>query len=265
MLIRIISGAILTLILVGALAGGGQTVFLLSLFITAVGMMELYRVVDVHKKPIGIAGYAVAAGYYALLWTNNMDYLLEFIVISAILIMAVYVICFSTVNASQAAMTILGIYYVAVPVSFLYSIRIMKYGIFVFILVFICSWIADTFAYFVGSAIGKHKLVPKLSPKKSIEGAVGGVAGAALIGLIYGIVVQNVFITKQTAIPFMIIAAVGAVISIFGDLAASAIKRNYDVKDYGKLIPGHGGILDRFDSMIFVAPIVYIVAGLLLK
>ncbi len=265
MLVRIISGAVLTLILVGAVAGGGPTVFLLSLFITAVGMMELYRVIGVHKHPLGFTGYAIAAAYYALLWFDKLEYMSYFCVLSAIVIMAVYVMSFKTKKANQAAITFLGIFYVAIPLSYLYRIRTMpdNYGIFVFILVFVCSWIADTFAYFVGSAIGKHKLVPHLSPKKSIEGAIGGIAGATIVGLVYGLILGNC-IDRNLAFPFALISAAGAVISIFGDLAASAIKRNYDVKDYGKLIPGHGGILDRFDSMIFVAPIVYLVATLLL-
>ncbi len=263
MLTRIISAAVLTLILIGSVIGGRISMFILSFTISAIGMFELYRVVGVHKKPIGIVGYLIAAGYYALLWFGLMDYMMYFCVGSAILIMFTYVCSFATVKASQAAFTFLGIYYVAIPLSFLYQIRIIdRYGIYLFILLFVCSWIADTFAYFTGVLIGRHKLVPHLSPKKSVEGAIGGVVGAAVIGLIYGLILENITGIKA-GIPFTIISAIGAFISIFGDLAASAIKRNYDIKDYGNLIPGHGGILDRFDSMIFVAPIIYIAAMLL--
>lgn len=264
MKVRILSAIVLTAILIGALAGGRITMFILSLFTTAVGMMELYRVAGVHKKIIGIMGYILAAIYYAMLWFGLMQYMTLFCTISVISIMAMYVAGFKNTDAKQAAMTFLGIYYVAIPLSFLYQIRMLENGIFIFILLFVCSWIADTCAYFVGSAIGKHKLVPILSPKKSIEGAIGGIAGSAIIGGIYGFVLGNI-IDKNVWLPFVLISAVGAVISIFGDLAASAIKRNYDIKDYGKLIPGHGGILDRFDSMIFVAPIVYYIASITIK
>lgn len=263
MLTRIISAVVLTLILIGAVIGGRIPMFILSLAISAIGMYELYKVVGVHKKPIGIIGYLLAAGFYALLWFNLMDYMLYFCVGSAVIIMFSYVCSFKTVKASQAAFTFLGIYYVAIPLSFLYQIRMIeKYGIYLFILLFVCSWIADTFAYFTGVAIGKHKLVPHLSPKKSVEGAIGGIVGAAVIGLVYGLILHH-FTGIRAGLPFTIISAVGAFISIFGDLAASGIKRNYDIKDYGNLIPGHGGILDRFDSMIFVAPIIYIGAMLL--
>ena len=101
-------------------------------------------------------------------------------------------------------------------------------------------------------------MTPKLSPKKSVEGAVGGVAGAALAGALYGyLVVESVVSEQQITWIFALISGIGAMISQIGDLAASAIKRNHNIKDYGKLIPGHGGILDRFDSIIFTAPVVY--------
>ena len=264
MLVRIISAIVLTVILAGAVAGGRITVFALSVFITAGGMMELYRVAGVHKKPIGFVGYVLGALFYVMLWFDKLEYMTLFCVISVILIMAVYVICFNSITAKEASMVFLGIFYVAVPISYLYRIRILDNGIYIFILLFVSSWIADTCAYFTGSAIGKHKLVPVLSPKKSVEGAIGGIAGSALIGGIYGLVLGNI-IGEKLAIPFAVVCAAGAFISIFGDLAASAIKRNYDIKDYGKLIPGHGGILDRFDSMIFVAPIVFYVAKLLVR
>ena len=101
-------------------------------------------------------------------------------------------------------------------------------------------------------------MAPVLSPKKSIEGAVGGVVGAAALGAIYAAIFSNhINLSVHPVIAFAVICAIGALISMVGDLAASAIKRNYDIKDYGKLIPGHGGIMDRFDSVIYVAPIIW--------
>ena len=126
------------------------------------------------------------------------------------------------------------------------------------LLPFVVAWLSDAFALFAGMAFGKHKLAPVLSPKKTVEGAIGGVLGAALLGFLYGLLIRG----RMTEIfePEFVSAAacaVAAVISQIGDLAASAIKRNHNVKDYGHLIPGHGGVLDRFDSMIFTAPAVY--------
>lgn len=104
-------------------------------------------------------------------------------------------------------------------------------------------------------------MTPVLSPKKTVEGAIGGVLGSALLTLLYAFVFKNAMqIDTSGMIVLSVISMIGALISMVGDLAASAIKRNYDVKDYGHLIPGHGGILDRFDSVIFTAPIIYYLA-----
>ena len=146
----------------------------------------------------------------------------------------------------------------SVMLSFVYLIRDMKHGLVLVLLIFVSSWINDTCAYFVGRALGKHKMAPVLSPKKSIEGLIGGIMGAGIFGAVFGILF-NSYVEQMNYAPllFAVIGAVGALPAVIGDLAASAIKRNNDIKDYGKLIPGHGGILDRFDSIIFTAPIIY--------
>ena len=106
-------------------------------------------------------------------------------------------------------------------------------------------------------------MAPKLSPKKSVEGGIGGIAGAALLGVLYALAINKWGDAGAGIVRFAIIGAAGGAISQVGDLAASAIKRNHNIKDYGKLIPGHGGILDRFDSVIFTAPIIYYLSVLL--
>lgn len=127
-------------------------------------------------------------------------------------------------------------------------------------LIFLSSWGCDTCAYCSGMLLGKHKLAPVLSPKKSIEGAIGGTLGSAILGLIYAwIFGSRMHGIEEPVIACTAACAIAAVISQIGDLAASAIKRNHKVKDYGHIIPGHGGILDRFDSMIFTAPAIYFV------
>ena len=132
-------------------------------------------------------------------------------------------------------------------------------------MILISAWGCDTCAYVVGKLIGKRKIFPVLSPHKSLEGCIGGVAGAVLIGLLYGhFFVEKMFPDRQVAWIIAFICGVGAVMSMVGDLAASAIKRNHNIKDYGKIIPGHGGIMDRFDSMTVTAPIIYFLTILLL-
>ena len=145
--------------------------------------------------------------------------------------------------------------------SYVYQIRMLERGLYLAFLVFLCSWGCDTCAYCVGMLIGKHKMSPKLSPKKSVEGAIGGVAGAALLTALYCFIFRSQMNLTGTEIGILaVIAAVAGLISMVGDLTASAIKRFFDIKDYGHLIPGHGGIMDRFDSMIITAPIIYFLA-----
>ena len=128
---------------------------------------------------------------------------------------------------------------------------------------FILAFLSDSGAYFVGCAIGKHKLAPVISPKKSVEGLFGGVLGAILGMIVYCLVLQNFFGFQVSYLYAVIYGILGSLVSAFGDLCFSAIKRQVGIKDYGDLIPGHGGVLDRFDSMTVVAPLAEILLMLL--
>lgn len=180
--------------------------------------------------------------------------------------MFAYVFTFPKYQASQVMAAFFGFAYAPVMFSFIYQTRQLQYGIYLVWMIFISSWVCDTFAYLTGMMIGKHKMTPKLSPKKSIEGAIGGVVGSALAGTLFGyFIVEKVVPDQQITWVFAAIGGIGAMISQIGDLAASAIKRNHNIKDYGHLIPGHGGIMDRFDSVIFTAPMIYGLALLFIR
>lgn len=184
-----------------------------------------------------------------------------YVVVAFIVFAGIYVFTFPRFDFKKFSFAIVGALYTPVFMTFVYLIYYLSNGKFVFWLIFISSWICDTCAYLVGSSIGKHRLAPVLSPKKSIEGAIGGVIGSAIVGFVFGYFIEYMaFGGENNAMAYVIICSVCAVISQIGDLFASAIKRNFDIKDYGKLIPGHGGILDRFDSVIFIAPVVYMLA-----
>lgn len=182
------------------------------------------------------------------------------VAVCLILLLFVYVFTFPRYKAPQIMASMFSWLYAPVMLSFIYLSREgFTQGSYLVWFVFLCSWGSDTCAYAVGVLIGKHKMTPRLSPKKSIEGAVGGVLGAALLFVLY----THFAINKYTdaSIPLLLAAvlgAAGALVSMVGDLAASAVKRDHDIKDYGKLIPGHGGIMDRFDSVIIAAPLIYI-------
>lgn len=131
------------------------------------------------------------------------------------------------------------------------------------LLTFICAWSCDTFAYFTGRFFGKHKLIPHVSPNKTVEGSVGGVVGAMVICIVYLLIVKNVFDTNMlqwsnVVVEGAVYGLVGGALSQLGDLIASAIKRDTGIKDFGWIFPGHGGFMDRFDSVMFIAPIMFI-------
>lgn len=263
---RLLSGIVLVIIALVTIITGGDVLFGLLLVISLIGMSELYKIADIQNKQLGFLGYAAAVGYYGLIRAGRADMVTFLTIALLILLMAVYVFMFPKYKADHVMVAFFGVFYVAVMLSYVYQTRMLSQGAFLVWLIFLCSWGSDTCAYCVGMLIGKHKMAPVLSPKKSVEGGVGGVVGAALLGAVYAFAI-NQFANGADAnvLQYAVICGVGSMISQVGDLAASAIKRNHDIKDYGKLIPGHGGILDRFDSVIFTAPVIYYLSVLLMK
>ena len=265
---RLISGIVLVIIALATIISGSWILFFTLLAVSLIGMRELYKVMkvsDEHVTVLELVGYLGAVLYYIAMKADFGNYGTMAIIISMILILFVYVFGYPKYHAEQVMAAFFGVVYVAVMLSFIYLTRSLPDGKFLVWLIFLCSWGCDTCAYCVGMLIGKHKMAPVLSPKKSVEGAVGGVVGAALLGAIYAAVVGSHLEAENPVITYAIICAVGALISMVGDLAASAIKRNQGIKDYGKLIPGHGGILDRFDSVIFTAPVIYFLSLVMIE
>lgn len=262
---RLLSGIVLVILAIALIVTGKEVLLFSTLLISCIGMFELYRVFKIERSLMAILGYLSAIIFYCnLKWVFIPDILMLFMAFM-ILLMFVYVFSYPKFDAKQLMVSFFGLFYVAIMLSYVYQIRMLHNGLYLAFLIFLCSWGCDTCAYCVGKlcnmTIGTHKMAPILSPKKSIEGAVGGVVGSALLTAIYGCVFKTQMnMDTNEIIILALIAAVSGLISMIGDLTASAIKRNHDVKDYGNLIPGHGGILDRFDSMIITAPIIYYLA-----
>ncbi|MCC2253665.1 phosphatidate cytidylyltransferase [Ruminococcus sp. CLA-AA-H200] len=266
---RLLSGILLVIIALVTVITGRELLFAVLLLISIIGMTELYKVFGIEKKPPGIIGYIFAVLYYGLVYfepqmegEQHVWFMLLFMGL-LICLMAALVFGYPKYNTQQIFAAFFGVFYVAVMLSYIYQTRCLPDGMFTVWLVFICAWGCDTCAYCVGMLIGKHKMAPVLSPKKSVEGGIGGIVGAALIGVIYALAINHWGDAGTSVFSYAVIGAAGGAISQIGDLAASAIKRYHNIKDYGKLIPGHGGILDRFDSVIFTAPIIYYLAVLL--
>lgn len=260
---RLLSGIVLVIILVLTVGYGGLPLFGILAVISLIGMSELFKVVQVEKTALGMVGYLAAVLYYGIIFTGKTQYIILLSIVYLVGVMAVYVFSFPKFRSEQVMTTYFGLFYVAIMLSYVYQTRCIEMGGIVVWLIFLSSWGCDTCAYCVGVLFGKHKMAPKLSPKKSVEGGIGGVVGAALLGVIFAACMNHFAQANVVIWQYALICGVGGMISQVGDLAASAIKRNNDIKDYGTLIPGHGGILDRFDSVIITAPIIYYLATML--
>ena len=254
---RAISAVILVIIAAITLYFGGALTCLVMCAVSLIGVMELLRIYGLNKKGLGYAAYGATVFYYALLYFDLHQFILPLIAVYMLVILAIYVLTYPNYKDKEIMAAFFGFVYVGVMLSYVYLIRDMKHGLILVLLIFVSSWGNDTCAYLVGRAIGKHKMSPILSPKKSIEGLIGGIVGAGILGVVFGLIYNHFMQVAHSVWIFALIGAVCALPAVIGDLAASAIKRNNDIKDYGKLIPGHGGILDRFDSIIFTAPIMY--------
>ena len=269
---RVIS-AIIALILLFAVLFSGKLVFAISIFaLTVVATHEFIEAGAAGGlrafKPILYlsALFVLFAGLKGVLFDFNNN--------PIVILLIVYIICAAalsklvykheSVRIEDAGFTFLTVFYVIFMFTFLPLIRNMENGIYLIGIVFIGAWGTDTFAYFAGVNFGKHKMLPKVSPKKSYEGFFGGIAGCVILTIIYGYFLTSKGIVSFSIYNFVFLGLLNGVLSQLGDWIASAIKRYVGIKDYGKIMPGHGGVLDRFDSLIFISPLVYLYLTLLL-
>lgn len=248
---RIISGIVMVPLLL-IIYFGGYPLLIAAAAIAYVGVTEFYNGfenMDVHpSKPIA---YVMITVLYAghLIFGVNQTFLLAWVVLS-IMVSMIYAWRITEKKPYDGVATMTALVYI---VLFSYHIVIIDNTAYPEMtwLVVIAAFSSDIMAYFTGYFLGKHKMAPNLSPKKTIEGGVGGVLGSAIFCALFGY-----FFFPSLMIHCMIIGVLGGLVAEGGDLTASMFKRGMGIKDYGTLIPGHGGIMDRFDSVIFVAPVV---------
>lgn len=268
---RSISGTVYVAVIIAATIAGGYWFFALTGILAMIGALEYQRIAAQaarHYIPAGIrlADFAATILLWALapiyVYTLNRypemrEEALLAISITGLTVLTVYIVlrmCMSLYDRNgdafgATARSFLGVIYIGVPVAIL-NILAIHCGYAVLLLMFAMIWLNDTGAYLVGSALGKHRLCPRLSPKKSWEGFWGGMAFCIIAGIVYAM-----FIAHDSVLVW---AAFGVIVSITataGDLFESMMKRAADVKDSGNIIPGHGGILDRIDSLLLVAPV----------
>ena len=268
---RLISGILLVLAALLTIIPGGLPLLAISVFLSLTAMRELLLATGVHTEgkgfiPSEIIGYAGIILYYGSLLTGIRALEAAVPVLLFLCLLFIYVFCWPRYSVQVMMAVFFCVVYAGLLFSCVYRTRMLPQGKYLVWLIFLSSWGSDTCAYCAGMLIGRHKMTPKLSPKKTIEGGIGGVAGAMLLGALYAFCVTRMT-PEEMVIPAgfcALICGAGALLSMVGDLAASAIKRDAGIKDYGKLIPGHGGVMDRFDSVIVTAPVIFYLAWLLL-
>ena len=248
------------------LFAGGIYLKCFVLTLSLAGMHELYSVSKFKSiNPLGFMGYALCIVYYLALGKNiDYEFTLFAVIIAMLLMFFIPVFTNNKYNYVDISITLLAFLYISVFFSFIVLVDNKVYGNYFVWLIFISSWMCDTCAYYIGRTFGKHKLCPKISPKKTVEGSIGGLLGCTISCGFFGVfaISQGV---PVSLIHFIIIGIICGVFSQFGDLAGSSYKRFVGVKDYGHLIPGHGGILDRFESSLFSGFVIFFYLTFLLS
>ena len=270
---RLITSAIIFAVMLAVMLLSWTYVFPVVLSVlSVVAIFEVLRVFNVHKRLfISGASYIVAAALPIVAYLMRdlgykaVDYILVMSLTLFCLMLYLFIVSVferGAVPFSEISGAFMITAYVVSAFSALSVVRqIDKVGFYCLGLVIIVSWITDSCAYIVGSLIGKHKLIPEISPKKTVEGAIGGVICAGIATMLYGWIIS--LVSTDVKADYLVLAISGVVLSIIsqiGDLLASVIKREHNVKDYGAILPGHGGIMDRFDSILAVSTATMIIS-----
>lgn len=257
----------LPLVLLILILGNKYVVDIFLAVIATIGMYEYFNAIQDKAKPIEWVGYlsSVAIAFVHMFPEFDMTYMGVIIPVFVVILFIQSVFTEMEYNVIDIAMTLLGACYISLN---LMSIALMNGGLLnkVYLgYIIIASWGTDIFAYLVGNLfkLGKHKF-SKISPNKTIEGCIGGAIGAVILSIIYTFACNSIFNGSISWIAYGVLTLIFSILSQIGDFAASSIKRYTGIKDFGDLIPGHGGILDRVDSVIFIAPFAYLLYMIIL-
>ena len=237
---------------------------ILAAMLSVIAAFELLWNTGLIRTKWIVAMVMVASAFAPFAFTFHLNaayaVFLYFLVIAILFVYAMYhteTFRFMHITAAVFAMVVIPVFFSAFPV-----ILSEEKGRYLIVLPFLTAWGCDTCAYFIGMAIGKHKLIEHISAKKTVEGAIGGLLGSTLLVTCYALILRFAFSLAPNYLYFILIGFLGAAVSQIGDLSMSLIKRENHIKDYGKLMPGHGGVLDRFDSVLFVLPVVFAASSL---
>jgi len=261
---RIITAIVALCLFVPICVFSGTVIFPVAFSVLAlVGTYEMTKCVGAGKKYLyGVPVLLLAAAapifsyYYADTALHTL-FLVQFLLMFYFLVAAV--LRRGKDAVTDVATHYMMSFYVIVSFASVILLRASDNGKYLYLLIFIGAWVSDTGAWFFGRLLGKHKLIPEVSPKKTVEGAIGGVLSAGAAFALYGFIVGQMDGALSPNYLILVVSGfICAAVSQFGDLIASLVKRHYGIKDYGKVFPGHGGVMDRFDSVLLVSPILYL-------
>lgn len=284
MKVRIITGVICALIVIMLLVFTGLGYLgVMSIpmgVISAIAAYEIMRVSKCQNKLLTGVSMAVAAVVPGFVDYNVQQYLpvssSVFVVAYILVLLIIMLKYYDTTKFENVAMALFGSLAIPGSLGTFFKVRDLcinypelfqrSHCVFLILCAMYCAWMSDTWAYFVGSKFGKHKLAPRISPKKSVEGAIGGLVGTVLFCTVTYLVCDRFFFRLDTIKLWMVVvfSLVLAVLGMCGDLSASVIKRNFGEKDFGNLFPGHGGVLDRIDSFLVTMPALYVIIEIML-
>lgn len=261
---RIISAAVGLILLAVALSLYGTIYFTVIVdIISLIAVYELLKSTGILKhRAVSVISFIYSAFIPFISINTVRDFFLPVTFCYVISLFLCLLIKHNELKFSKIATALFfSLFY---PFAFTCLILIGKaspdFSAFYLLLVFSAAWISDTGAYFTGLALGKHKLCPEISPKKTVEGAIGGLVSAIISYVVIGFIFKSIYPNIEVNfILLLIIAPLASILGMMGDLSASVIKREYNIKDYGNIMPGHGGVMDRFDSILFVLPFIYII------
>lgn len=248
--------------------GNNLCIALALLVLSMIGLRELYKSFNASDFEVGrvyrYISYMFTCSLYLPTVIGYKGLMFVFFLLYSFLIIAYGVLNYNSYTIKNIAITTLSMLYVPLLFWVIYNIFISNTLKVYFVYILLIAFATDTFAYFSGVFVGKRKIAPILSPNKTLEGCIGGTLGCLVLVLAYAFLVMSFDFNVINLIKLTIFSLGGSFVAQIGDLFASSIKRHNSIKDYGKLMPGHGGVLDRFDSVLFVAPYVYMFAILFL-
>ena len=264
---RILTALIGIAILIPILLFSGTLFFPVAVAVCCIiALFEMLRCLGLERAwVVSVPMYIVAAVIpflNRLADSDDMKKLTALLIIASVIyLMAVSVFSYGKIRFAQLGEALLTSLYIIGGFNAILFLRDLEGGQYIYLLVFIGAWITDTFAYFSGVLFGKHKLIPHVSPKKTVEGSIGGTLFCILSFVLFGVILNRFFSFHADYLALCVSGLVVAIVSQIGDLCMSVIKRERGIKDYGNLFPGHGGMMDRFDSILAVASVLAIICS----